>query len=115
MISLIYEIRKQELYGFLFKQTQYLTAINRYHFSVKEQEKLFQANKTKEDKDVEILISDKKDLKPKLTKRGKGGQQKYFIILNIYTLNIETLLVKNNTSIMGDFSTQLSPIDYLGK
>lgn len=78
MISLIYEIRKQGLYVFLYKQTQYLTTINRYHFSVKEQEKLFQANETKEDKDVEILISDKKDLKPKLTKRGKGGSTEVF-------------------------------------
>ena len=94
--------------------------------------KIFHANRDEKKAGVAILISDKIDFKTKAVKRDKEGhyilikgsiQEEDITIINIYALNIGTLQyvrqmltsmkgeINNNTIIVGDFNTPLTPMD----
>ena len=93
--------------------------------------KIFHANRDQKKAGVAILISDKLDFKAKAVKRDKEGHyimikgsiQEDVTIVNIYAPNIgapqyvRQMLtsmkreINNNTIILGDFITQLTPMD----
>ena len=94
--------------------------------------KTFHANRDQKKAGVAILISDKIDFETKAVKRDKEGhyimikgsiQEEDITILNIYAPNIgaqqyvRQMLtsmkgeINNNTIIMGDFNTPLTPMD----
>ena len=94
--------------------------------------KIFHANRDQKKPEVAILISDKIDFKTKAVKRDKEGhyimingsiQEEDITIINIYALNIgapqyvRQMLtsmkeeINNNTIIVGDFNTLLTPMD----
>ena len=93
--------------------------------------KIFHANRDQKKAGVAILISDKMDFKTKAVKRDKEGHyimikgsiQEGITIINIYALNIVALQyvrqmltsmkgeINNNTIIVGDFNTTLTPMD----
>ena len=94
--------------------------------------KIFHANRHQKKAGVAILISDKIDFKIKTVKRDKEGhyimikgsiQEEYITIINIYAANIgasqyvRQMLtsmkeeINNNTVIVGDFNTPLTPMD----
>ena len=91
--------------------------------------KIFHANRDQKKAGVAILISDKKDFKTKAVKRDKedhyimikGSIQEDTTIINIYAPNIGAQYVRqmltsmkgeiNNTIIVGDFNTPLTPMD----
>ena len=94
-------------------------------------EKIFHANRDQKKAGVAILISDKIDFKTKAVKRGKEGHyimikgsiQEDITIINIYAPIIgapqylRQMLtsmkgeINNNTIIVGDFNTPLTPMD----
>jgi len=99
---------------------------------VKGWKKIFHANRDQKKAGVAILISDKIDFKTKAVKRDKEGhyimikgsfQEEDITIINIYAPNIGVLQyirqmltsmkgeINNNTIIVGDFNTPLTPID----
>ena len=103
-----------------------------YRLKVKVWKKIFHANRDQKKAGVAILISDKIDFKTKAAKRDKEGhyiiikgsiQEENITIRNIYALNIEApqyvrqMLtsmkgeINNNTIIVGDFNTPLTPMD----
>ena len=94
--------------------------------------KIFHANRDQNKAGVAILISDKIDFKTKAVKRDKEGhyimikgsiQEEYITITNIYASNkgasqyVRQMLtsmkveINNNTIIVGDFNTPLTPMD----
>ena len=94
--------------------------------------KIFHANRDQKKAGVAILISDKIDFKTKNVKRDKEGQyvmikgsiqEEDITIINIYAPNIRApqfvrqMLtsmkgeINNNTIIVGDFNTPLTPMD----
>ena len=94
--------------------------------------KIFHTNGDQKKAGVAILISDKIDFKTKTVKRDKGGyyimikgsiQEEDITIINIYAPNIgapqnvRQMLtsmkgeINNNTIIVGDFNTPLTPMD----
>ena len=94
--------------------------------------KIFYANRDQKKAGVAILISDKIDFKTKAVKRDKEGhyimikrsiQEEDITIINIYAPNIgapqyvRQMLtsmkgeINNNTIIVGDFNTPLTPMD----
>ena len=93
--------------------------------------KIFHANTDQKKAEVAILISDKIDFKIKAVKRDKEGHyimikrsiQEDKTIINIYAHNIGALQyvrqmltsmkgeINNNTIIVGDFNTPLTPMD----
>ena len=93
--------------------------------------KIYHANRDQKKAGVAILISDKIDFKTKAVKRDKEGHyimikgsiQEDTTILNIYAPNIGALQnvrqmlismkgeINNNTIIVGDFNTPLTPMD----
>ena len=93
--------------------------------------KIFHANRDQKKAGVAILISDKIDFKTKAVKRDKEGHyimikgsiQEEDLIINIYAPNIgvpqyvRQMLtsmkgeINNNTIIVGDFNTPLTPMD----
>ena len=94
--------------------------------------KIFLANRDQKKAGVAILISDKMDFKIKAGKRDKEGhyimikgsiQEEDITIINIYAPNTEApqylrqMLtsmkgeINNNTIIVGDFNTLLTPMD----
>ena len=94
--------------------------------------KIFHTNRDQKKAGVAILISDKIDFKTKAVKRDKEGhyimikgsvQVKDIAIINIYAPDIGGLQyvrqmltimkgeMNNNTIIMGDFNTPLTPMD----
>ena len=93
--------------------------------------KLFHANRDQKKAGVAILISDKRDYKIKAVKRDKEGYrimiktsiQEDITITDIYAPNIgapqyvRQILtsmkgeINNNTIIVGDFNTTLTPMD----
>ena len=95
-------------------------------------EKIFHANRDQKKAGVAILISDKIDFKTKAVKKDKEGhyimikgsiQEENIKIINIYAPNIgapqyvRQMLtsmkgeINNNTIIVGDFNTPLTPMD----
>ena len=94
--------------------------------------KIFHANRDQKKAGVAILVSGKIDFKTKAVKRDKEGhyimikgliQEEDITIINIYVPNIRALQyvrqmltsmkgeINNNTIIMGDFNTPLTPVD----
>ena len=94
--------------------------------------KIFYANRDQKRAGVAKLISDKIDFKTKAVKRDKEGhyimikrliQEKDITIINIYAPNIGALQyvrqmltsmkgeINNNTIIVGDFNTPLTPMN----
>ena len=93
--------------------------------------KIFHANRDQKKAGVAILISDKIDFKTNAVKRDKEGHyilikgsiQEDTTIINIYAPNIGALQyvrqmqtsmkeeINNNTIIVGDFNTPLTPMD----
>ena len=103
-----------------------------YRLKVKGWKKIFHANTDQKKVGVAILISDKIDFKTKAVKRDKEGhyimvkgriQEKDITIINIHAPNVgapqyvRQMLtsmrgeINNNTIIVGDFNTPLTPMD----
>ena len=103
-----------------------------YRLKVKGWQKIFHANRDQKKAGVAILISDKIDFKTKAVKRDKEGhymmikgsiQEEDITIINIYAPNrgapqyVRQMLksmkveINNNTIIVGDFNTPLTPMD----
>jgi len=103
-----------------------------YRLKVKGWKKLFHANRDQKKAGVAILISDKIDFKIKAVKRDNEGhyimikrsiQEEDIAIISTYAPNIRLLQyvrqmltsmkgeINNNTVIVGDFSTLLTPMD----
>ena len=112
-------------------QETHLKTRDTYRLKVKGWKKIFHANRDQKKAGVAILISDKIDLKTKAVKRDKDGhhimikgsiQEEDITIINIYAPNIgapqyvRQMLrsmkgeINNNTIIVGDFSTPLTPM-----
>ena len=113
-------------------QETHLKTRDTYRLKVKSWKKIFHANGDQKKAGVAILISDKRDFEIKSMKREKEGH--YIIIkgsikgeditiINIYAPNIgaqqyvRQMLrsmngeMNNNTIIVGDFNTLLTPMD----
>ena len=123
-------IQKQDPYICCLQET-HLEARDTYRLKVKGWEKIFHANRDQKKAGVAILISDKIDFKTKAVKRDKerhyimikGSIQEDITIINIYAPNIgapqyvRQMLtsmkgeINNNTKIVGDFNTPLTPMD----
>ena len=103
-----------------------------YRLKVKGWKKIFHANGDQNKARVAILISDKIDFRTEVVKRGKEGhyimikgsiQEEDITIINIYAPNtgapqyVRQMLtsmkgeINNNTVIVGDFNTLLTPMD----
>ena len=102
-----------------------------YRLKVKGWKKIFHANRDQKKAGIAILIVDKIDFKTKAVKRDKEGhyimikgliQEEDITIINIYAPNIALQYVRqmltsmkgeinNNTIIVGDFNTPLTPMD----
>ena len=103
-----------------------------YRLKVKGWKKIFHANRDQKKAEVAILVSDKIDFEIKVMKRDKEGhyimikgsiQGEDITIINIYAPNIGALQyvrqmltsmkgeINNNTIIVGDFNTPLTPMD----
>ena len=113
-------------------QETHLKIRDTYRLKVKGWKKIFHANRDQKKAGVAIFISDKIDFKTKAVKRDKDGhyimikgsiQEEEITIINIYVPNIEgpqyvrqmltsmTGEINNNTIIVGDFTTPLTPMD----
>ena len=123
-------IQKQDPYICCLQETCLKTR-DTYRLKVKGWEKIFHANRDQKKAGVSILISDKIDFKTKAVKRDKerhyimikGSIQEDITIINIYAPNIgapqyvRQMLtsmkgeINNNTKIVGDFNTPLTPMD----
>ena len=124
-------IQKQDPYICCLQQT-HLETRDTYRLKVKGWKKLFHANRDQKKAGVAILISDKIDFKTKSVKRDKDGhyimingsiQEEDITIINIYAPNtgapqyVRQMLtsmkgeINNNTIIVGDFNTPLTPMD----
>ena len=102
-----------------------------YRLKVKGWKKIFHANRDQKKAGVAILISDKIDFKTKAVRDKEGHyimikgsiQEEDITIINIYASNIGALQyvrqkltsmkgeINNNTVIVGDFNTPLTPMD----
>ena len=124
-------IKKQDPYICCQQETQPETR-DTYRLKVKGWKKIFHANRDQEKAGVAILISDKIDFKTKAVKGDKQGhyimikgsiQEEDITIMNIYAPNIGALQyvrqmltsmkgeMNNNTIIVGDFNTPLTPMN----
>ena len=131
--------KRQRLPEWIQKQDPYICCLQETHLKtrdtnrlkVKGWKKIFHANRDQKKAGVAILISDKIDFKTKAVKRGKEGHyimikgsiQEDITIINIYAPNIgapqyvRRMLtsmkgeINNNTIIVGDFNTPLTPMD----
>ena len=127
-------IQKQDPYICL--QEIHLETRDTSRLKVKGWKKIFHANRDQKKAGVAILISDKLDFKTKAVKRDKEGfyimikgstEEEDITIINIYTPNIRALQyvrqvltsmkgeINNNTIIVGDFNTPLTPMDRSAK
>ncbi|MES7910459.1 endonuclease/exonuclease/phosphatase family protein, partial [Cutibacterium acnes] len=117
-------------------QDTHLKTRDTYRLKVKGWKKIYHANRDQKKAGVAILISDKIDFKTKAVKRDKEGhyimikgtiQEEDITIINIYAPNIGALQyvrqmltsmkgeINNNTIIVGDFNTPLTPMDRSSK
>ena len=132
--------KRQRLAEWIQKQDPYICCLQEIHFKtrdtyrlkVKGWKKIFHANGDQKKAGVAILISDKIDFQIKAVKRDKDGhntmikgsiQEKDITIINIYAPTIgapqyvRQMLtsmkgeINNNTIIVGDFNTPLTPMD----
>ena len=123
-------IQKQDPYMCCLQETHHKTR-DTYILKVKGWKKIFHANRDQKTAGVAILISDKIDFKTKAVKIDKEGHyimikesiQEDITIINIYAPNIGALQyvrqmltsmkgeINNNTIIVGDFNTPLTPMD----
>ena len=131
--------RRQRLAECIQKQGPYICCLQETHhkkgdtygLKVKAWKKIFHANTDQRKAGVAILISDKIVFKTKTVKRDKKGHyimikgsiQEDITIINIYAPNIgapqyvrQMLIsmkgeINNNIIIVGDFNTQLTPMD----
>ena len=124
-------IQKQDPYICCLQET-HLETRDTYRLKVKGWKTIFHANRDQKKAGVAILISDKIDFKAKVVKRDKDGQyinikgaiqEEDITIKNIYAPNIGTpqhvrqMLtsvkgeINNNTIIVEDFNTPLTPMD----
>ena len=113
-------------------QEIHLKTRDTYRLKVKGWKKIFHTNRDQKKTGVAILTSDKVDFKIKAVKRDKERhyimvkgslQEEHITIVNIYTPNIgapkyvRQMLtsmkgeMNNNTIIVGDFNTPLTPMD----
>ena len=133
--------KRHRLAEWIQKQDTYICCLQEIHFKSKDTYRLkvrgwktiFYANGRQKKAGVAILISDKIDLKIKIIRDKEGHyimikgsiQEKDITIVNIYAPNIgapqyirQTLTeiqgeINSNTIIVGDFNTQLTPMDRL--
>ena len=124
-------IQKQDPYTCCLQETHLKTG-DTYRLEVKGWKKIFHPNRDQKKAEVAILISNKIDFKIKVVKRDKEGhyiiikgsiQEEDITIINIYAPNIgaqqyvRQMLtsmkgeINNNTIIVGDFNTPLTPMD----
>ena len=122
---------KQDPYICCLQET-HLETRDTYRLKVKGWKKIFHANRDQKKAGVAILISDKINFKTKAVKRVKEGhytmirgsiQEEFITIKIIYAPNIgapqyvRQMLtsmkgeINNNTIIVGDFNTPLTPMD----
>ena len=113
-------------------QETHFKARDTYRLKVKGWKKIFHTNRDQKKAGVVILISDKINFKTKAVKREKEGhyimikgsiQEEDITIINIYAPNtgapqyVRQMLtsmkeeINNNTIIVGDFNTPLTPMD----
>ena len=124
-------IQKQDPYICCLQETHLKTG-DTYRLKVKGWKKIFHANRNQKKAGVAILISDKIDFEIKVVKRDKEGhlimikgsiQEEDITIINTYAPNIgapqcvRQMLtsmkgeINNNTIIVGDINTPLTPMD----
>ena len=132
--------KRQRLDEHIWKQDSYICCLQKTHLKtrdthrlkVKGWKKIFHANGDQKKAGVAILISDKIDFEIMAMKRDKEGhyimikgsiQEEDITIINIYAPNIgapqyvRQMLtnmkgeINNNTIIVGDFNTPLTPMD----
>ena len=132
--------KRQRLAEWMQKQDPYICCLQEthlktgdiYRLKVRGWKKIFHVNRDQKKAGVAILISDKIDFKTKAVKRDKDGhyimikgsiQEEDIKIISINALNIGTpqyvrqILMSmkgemnNNTIIVGDFNTPLTPMD----
>ena len=132
--------KRQRLAEWMQKQGPYICCLqethlktrDKYRWKVKGWKKIFHANGDQKKAGVAILISDKIDFKIKAVKRDKEGhyimikgsiQEEDLTIIHIYAPNVgapqyvRQILtsmkgkINSNTIIVGDFNTQLTPMD----
>ena len=124
-------IQKQNPYICCLQET-HLKIRDTYRLKVKGWKKTFHTNRDQKKAGVAIFISDKTDFKTKAVKRDKEGhyimikgsiQEEDITTINIYAPNIGALQyarqmltsmkreINNNTIIVGDFNTPLTPMD----
>ena len=107
-------------------QETHLKTGDTYRLKVKGWKKIFQANRDQKKAGVAILISDKIDFKTKAVKRRRrtlyndqriNPRRRYNNFQYICTQYVRQMLtsmkgeIKNNTIIVGDFNTPLTPMD----
>ena len=136
--------KRQSLAEWIQKQDPYICCLpetiletgDTYRLKVKGWKKIFYANRDQKKAGVAILISDKIDFTTNAVKRDKEGhyimikgsiQEEDITMINIYALNIgapqyvRQMLtsmkgeINNNTVIVGDLNTPLTPMDRLTK
>ena len=124
-------IQKQDPYICCLQET-HLKPRDTYRLKVNGWKKIFHANGDQKKAGVAILISDKIDFEIKAVKRDKGGhyimikgsiQEEDITIINIYAPNIGATQyvrqmltsmqgeIHDNSIIVGDFNTSLTPMD----
>ena len=123
-------IQKQDPYICCLQET-HLKTRDTYRLKVTGRKNIFHANRDQKKAGVAILMSDKVDFKTKAVKRDKEGHyimikgsiQEDITIINIYAPNIgapqyvRQLLtsmkgeINNNTILVGNFNTPLTPMD----
>ena len=123
-------IQKQDPYPCCLQET-HLKTRDIYRLKMKGWKTIFHSNGDQKKAGIAILISDKIDFEIKAVKRDKEGhyimikgsiQEKDITIINIYAPNIGAQYVRqmltsmkgeinNNTIIVGDFNTPLTPMD----
>ena len=120
-------IEKQDLYIYCLQET-HLKISGTFRLKAKGWKKIFHTNGDQKKAGVAILISDKIDFQTKAVKRHyimiKGSiQEEDITIINTYAPNIGASQyvrqmptsikgeINNNTIIVGDFNTPLTPMD----